>query len=110
MIGMPDYGFRERTFNELKLVYIGTLVNREIWQSIEGLKIFIKKYPNIKISYDIIGSGKQLEIQKIKNSIDNNELNNNKVDYYFSRVGNLNLTNYRPIKQVGDFILYERVK
>jgi hypothetical protein len=39
----------------------------------------------------------------------NNELDGNKVDYYFSRVGNLNLTNYRPIKQVGDFILYERL-
>jgi 4-amino-4-deoxy-L-arabinose transferase-like glycosyltransferase len=40
----------------------------------------------------------------------NQVLDDNKADYYFSRVGSLNLTNYRSIKQIGDFILYERVK
>lgn len=40
----------------------------------------------------------------------NQILNDNKADYYFSRVGSLNLTNYKSINQIGDFILYERVK
>ena len=41
----------------LHLVYVGTLFNRRIEETIDGLAIFKQKNPNILIKYDIIGSG-----------------------------------------------------
>ncbi|NYB51981.1 MAG: glycosyltransferase family 39 protein [Methanobacteriaceae archaeon] len=40
----------------------------------------------------------------------NSELDAHQADYYFSRREGLNLTNYKLIKQSGDFKLYERIK
>lgn len=39
----------------------------------------------------------------------NHELDDNLADYYFSRRESLNLTNYKLIKQVDDFKLYQRI-
>ncbi len=52
---------------KLKLVYVGTLYERKIQQTIHGISIFMKKYNNkkVNITYDIIGYSKDPEDEKI---------------------------------------------
>lgn len=50
----------DKFFNNLKLLYVGTLTNRDIYKTIIGLKLFIEKYPRINISYDIVGDGDEM--------------------------------------------------
>lgn len=73
-VGMPDYGYSEKDFSALKLVHIGTLNSREIWKSVSGVGLFKSKHPEISISYDIIGTGAEQEISKLKNEINNYNL------------------------------------
>ncbi len=48
----------EKSFNDLRLLYIGTLTNRRIHETIEGLALFLKvNNYNKPITYDIIGRG-----------------------------------------------------
>ncbi|HPM02268.1 MAG TPA: hypothetical protein PK816_08945, partial [Candidatus Cloacimonadota bacterium] len=69
-VGMPDYGFAMKSFNNLRLVYIGTLQGREVWKSVEGFGLFRQKNPTLSITYDIIGRGPQDEIDKLSGMID----------------------------------------
>lgn len=50
----------------IRLLYVGTLRWRNIERTIEGLKIFINKYPLINISYTIIGDGAPGDLNKLK--------------------------------------------
>jgi glycosyltransferase involved in cell wall biosynthesis len=69
-VGMPDYGYTNKDFNHLKLVYIGTLQGREVWKSVEGFGLFRQTNPTVSITYDIIGRGPQEEIDKLSGIID----------------------------------------
>lgn len=51
------------------LIYIGTLNKRQIEDTVEGLGVFIKKFPQADVHYIIIGKGWGDEIQKIKSLI-----------------------------------------
>lgn len=42
---------------QLRLLYVGTLFNRDIDKTIKGLGIALKQVPDLKIHYDIVGSG-----------------------------------------------------
>jgi len=62
----------ERKINHIKtmkFLYVGTFDNRNIHETIRGMKIFCKKNPSENISYTIIGFGKNDEICKINNAI-----------------------------------------
>ena len=50
-----------KNFQNIKLLYIGTLNNRNIIQTVEGVAMYIKKHPDRFITYDIIGSGEEYE-------------------------------------------------
>lgn len=53
-----------------KLLYIGTLKNREIHKTIKGLKIFLDNHPDIQsLNYHIFGYGKPYEENLIKHYI-----------------------------------------
>lgn len=47
----------DKHFDELHLLYVGTLEGRNIGKTIEGLAIFNKKYPEAILTYEIIGEG-----------------------------------------------------
>jgi len=74
-MGIKDYGFVERNYNKIELLYIGTLNNREVWKSVIGFYLFTNNNPNLDISYHIVGGGKQEEIDKIKAQIAKYDLN-----------------------------------
>lgn len=64
-----------KNFESLNLLYIGTLHNRRIYDTLEGLHKFIATYKGRKkISYDIIGSGKPEDIQDIIDWIEKYDL------------------------------------
>lgn len=58
----------------IRLLYVGTLNNRNIDQTIRGLSIFTKKHPDINVIYDIIGDGQPSEVTKVRNAIINENL------------------------------------
>jgi len=53
----------------LHLLYVGTLANRRIEDTIEGMKLFLTDEPNADIFYTIIGDGFQNEKQNLQNRI-----------------------------------------
>lgn len=61
-----------KKFDFLHLLYIGTLYNRNIIETIEGVCKFVEKNPTIRISYDIIGDGEELE--QLKAYVQKNKL------------------------------------
>lgn len=58
-----------KEFSNLNLIYIGTFDQREIHVTIEGVALFIKKYPDVLLHYDIVGYGTDIIEQQIKTAI-----------------------------------------
>lgn len=70
-VGMPDYGYKERDFKDLKLVYIGSINYRNVWQAVEGFDLFVRKHPECNCTFDIIGAGNPEETGKLMDTINN---------------------------------------
>lgn len=68
-VGADSISNTKKSFQKLKLVYLGTLNNRDIDKTINGIWIFKQNNPNIEIEYSIIGTGNKLNIDKIQNAI-----------------------------------------
>jgi glycosyltransferase involved in cell wall biosynthesis len=65
----PDT-FSAKEFVKLKLLYVGTLISRNIYQTVEGLFKYIKQNNNnLDVTYHIVGGGKPAEVNKLKNTI-----------------------------------------
>lgn len=58
-LGADQISTVPKNFDEPRLFYIGILENRNIEQTIEGIKIFLDRWPERKehLSYDIVGDG-----------------------------------------------------
>ena len=57
-----------------RLLYVGTLSNRRIEDTIKGLKIFVDNNQELDIIYDIIGDGRTNELEKLKELVAELEL------------------------------------
>lgn len=55
-----------KDYSSLKLLYVGTFVGRDLHKTIEGIAQFVKDYPEVTISYDIIGDGIKNELEDYK--------------------------------------------
>ena len=64
----------QKEYDDLRLFYVGTLKQRDIDKTIEGLILFNKKYPEVDFHYDIVGFGMQHEEEEIKSLIKENQL------------------------------------
>lgn len=74
-MGYSDrYVYKERDFSSMRLVYIGVLDVRRIDKTIDGLGLFLRENPEIKCSYDIIGSGKPDVLATLEERIKLNHL------------------------------------
>jgi hypothetical protein len=63
-------------FNEMHLLYVGTLSNRNIETTVHGLKKFYDEHRStVRISYTIIGSGPNNEEKMLKGLVDEFGLN-----------------------------------
>lgn len=63
-LGYPEYAYSVKEFKDLRLFYLGTLNNRDIHKTIIGFNIFTSKYPNLNITYEIIGGGNEKYLSK----------------------------------------------
>lgn len=73
-----DPTFINRTVdNEVNLIYIGTLTNRRIRDTITGLGLFIQKNKDVDVHYDILGDGWGNEREELTSLILESGLENN---------------------------------
>lgn len=95
-----------KLFNSIRLLYVGTLNNRDIYKTVEGLSIFLNNYKGYDISYDIVGTGNNFEILRLVDTIKSNKLENivhyhgfvsdDKLPYFFDKC-NVGVA-YVPVK------------
>jgi len=74
-LGSDSIATNEKSFEGLKLLYVGGFNNRNIDETIYGFKNFLdKKNYSINIQYDIIGYGHDFEEEKILKAIKDTNL------------------------------------
>lgn len=59
----------KKDYSRFRLIYIGTLFNRDIHKTVEGLALFLRKHPETDIFYDIIGDGPNNEAENLKSVV-----------------------------------------
>jgi len=72
-----------KSFKSLQLFYIGTLQERNIFQTIEGLSIFKKNNSMVKVEYNIVGKGSLEDEKRLVESIEYNHLKENVIFHGF---------------------------
>ncbi|MEN8134883.1 MAG: glycosyltransferase [Thermodesulfobacteriota bacterium] len=66
-IGSAHISSTVKSFEEVKLLYVGTLSNRHIERTIIGISCFLKKAPkNINLLYTVIGDGYYGEVEYLR--------------------------------------------
>lgn len=78
-LGADIISANNKDFSELRLLYVGTLYNRHIIETVKGVELFLKRNPDYILKYDIIGDGEELE--EIETYIKQKELGNNIFTY-----------------------------
>ncbi len=74
-LGGELFEIQPKTFNEINLLYIGSLDSRNMHETIYGLAQYIENNnSNIKITYDIIGFGNEATTQSLNDSIQKTNL------------------------------------
>jgi len=72
-LGADVISEKEKKFESLNLLYVGTLNGRNILDTVKGFHLFLREYANkLKMSYDIVGDGQ--EMQLIKEYVKENKL------------------------------------
>lgn len=75
-LGSEKIGDGLKQFKELRLLYIGTLSNRDLQKTIYGIYNFKGKYPDSKIVFNVVGTGwnnESEEFLKLSNNLQINE-------------------------------------
>ena len=65
-VGAEQISTNNKNFNKFELLYIGTLVNRRIEETIQGLYLFMNMVKSSSIKYHIFGSGESEKYQLLK--------------------------------------------
>lgn len=74
-LGADVISSTNKAFDSMKLLYVGTLYNRNIEHTIEGFSKFYNKYnKKIDINYTIVGNGSTIEENKLKTLVRNKKL------------------------------------
>ena len=111
-----------REKNGLHLLYVGTFINRNIHETIEGLALFHRKYPKIDISYKIIVTGDDTSEEKNNSAIEINNLKqivsligyiqNDKLNPFFEKT-NIGISyvpitdyfNHQPVTKTFEYLM-----
>lgn len=75
-LGANVLSTNRKKFHELNLLYVGTLYNRKLEETIFGLKLFLEKVKDVQIRYTIIGTGLRDEIENLNKIIIEEKLEN----------------------------------
>jgi hypothetical protein len=108
--------------NKISLLYVGTLTNRRIEDTLDGLAEFTRTHPDALIHYTIVGDGEGNELQMLKERIQNVGLNDfvslegyvnhNEIKKFFE-ISNVGVTyipitpyfNYQPSTKTYEYLL-----
>jgi glycosyltransferase involved in cell wall biosynthesis len=61
-LGSDIISDKNKKFEKLSLLYVGTLSGRDLAKTVEGVKIFLENNPNQSLVYNIIGIGDDFEL------------------------------------------------
>lgn len=121
-LGADEISTCRHDFDFLRLLYVGTLSQRRIEDTIYGLNIFLRRHPGISIKYDIVGDGNGNELQLLQTLISEYNLGSyivlhgrvpyDKVKTYFDRA-NIGVSyvpvteyfNYQPPTKTYEYVL-----
>ena len=70
-LGGELHSFAPKQFNTVKILYFGSLNNRNIDHTITGLSLFKMQHPELDIEYDIVGFGNMTNEKTIRDTIEN---------------------------------------
>lgn len=73
-LGADRIADTDKTFQHLRLLYVGTLNNRNIPETIAGIRIFRDQNPGTDLHYTIIGSGSPETEDHLRQAIISNQL------------------------------------
>lgn len=100
-LGSEVFSEKDKNYEDLRLLYVGTLNKRRIHETVDGLALFLNtpEGKSRKISYDIFGSGRVEEEQKLKQTISENNLK--KIVHFHGRKNHQELQSYFDKCNVG---------
>jgi len=98
-LGGEVFSFNPKDFSNIKLLYVGTLENRNIIECVKGFHQFISKNPECDINFTIIGDGPNNERSELIKFIDDNAIN--KYVHVLGYIPNEKLHKYFQISNVG---------
>lgn len=61
-LGSDVIDYTTKQWNDIRLLYVGTLSRRDIYKTVEGLSQYIIKHGRDGITYDIVGDGSELQM------------------------------------------------
>lgn len=89
--------------------YKNKIIYADYWPNFSWyLKTNVKMMPVFKDGQIFYGGVKEFNLTPEDNRAYNKELDDNNASYYFCIRPGLNLTNYEPVKQFGNLIIYEK--
>lgn len=53
----------------LRLLYVGTFDNRNLHLTVQGIAMFVRRHPEISVTYDLIGTGCDEAVAAVENAI-----------------------------------------
>ncbi len=75
--GMNPISIKPKQFDKIRMLYLGTLIGRDIHKTIYGLKEYLATNPEVEVErYDIIGTGWKENINLIEDAINETGLSN----------------------------------
>lgn len=60
-LGADAISIKTKTYDAIRLLYVGNLSGRNILETVRGLHLFIQNNPFLSVSYDIVGEGYELD-------------------------------------------------
>lgn len=73
-LGSDTYFAGDHALDTLKLLYVGTLHERKIEETIEGVALFLRINPQVSVTYDIVGFGTEADVNAVKHAVGRNRL------------------------------------
>lgn len=83
-LGADVISCTKKNFTSLRLLYVGTLSNRHLEDTIKGLSVFVEKNGAGSVTYEIVGSGTKNELQELMRLT--NELHIDQIVKFYGRL------------------------
>jgi glycosyltransferase involved in cell wall biosynthesis len=72
-LGGDPLPIARKSFETLRLLYVGTLFRRDLEKTVEGMELFLRESPDVDLTYDIVGTGPPEYQRRLKEAIARSE-------------------------------------